>query len=239
MEGQGHDVREDERAGWSMAGSGAPGKAAAGIDDFLDSPDFVITEHLPVRCSPSAAYAALRHLDLLTVRSPAIDAAMLVRGWPARLRRHVPARARTRLTFDDVVAEGNWVRLAEDPGHELVLGAAGRFWTPVPSLEALGPGEFERYDRPRHGRIAMSLSALPYGRGSLLSYDVRVSLDDALSLRTFGWYWWTARPFIRLIMRATLRRAAANALTGGGEAQRDTGSSAPAAPPGPGSGPGE
>ncbi|GAB2668998.1 hypothetical protein GCM10027271_30930 [Saccharopolyspora gloriosae] len=214
MEGREHDVREGETTRWAMTASGHPQEEPPGIDDFMDSPDFAMTEHLPVRCPPRASYAALRHLDLLTVRSPVIDAAMLVRGWPARLRRHMPARTRTRLTFDDLVAEGNWVRLSEKPDHELVLGAAGRFWTPVPSLESLGPGEFERYDRPRHGRIAMSLSARAYGRGSLLSYDVRVSLDDALSLRTFGWYWWTAGPFIRLIMRATLRRAAADALTG-------------------------
>ncbi|MCX2729388.1 hypothetical protein OOZ19_03985 [Saccharopolyspora sp. NFXS83] len=188
MEGREHDVREGETTRWAMAASGHPQEEPPGIDDFMESPDFAMTEHLPVRCPPRASYAALRHLDLLTVRSPVIDAAMLVRGWPAWLRRHVPARTRTRRPR----GRGELAPALRKTGSRARPGRRGQV------LDA-GP-------QPRIARAC--------GRGSLLSYDVRVSLDDALSLRTFGWYWWTVGPFIRLIMRATLRRAASDALTG-------------------------
>lgn len=199
--------------GWELARpEDQPGEPGMSIDDFAAAPDFAISEHAAVPCPPEDAFAALRGLNLLTVRSPVVDAAMWLRGVPARMSRHAPARQRTRLTFDDLVAGGEWVRLAERPGRELVLGAAGRFWTPIVRMERLGPGEFERYDKPGRGRIAMSVSVRQYGRwGSLLSYDVRTMLDDALVKRVFRWYWRTAEAFVRLIMRATLRRAAQEA----------------------------
>src|ERR1041384_6160395 len=38
------------------------------------------------------------------------------------------ARERTRLTWDDLDAGTHWMILGETPGHEIVLGAVGKFW---------------------------------------------------------------------------------------------------------------
>ncbi|GAA0534218.1 hypothetical protein A8924_2818 [Saccharopolyspora erythraea NRRL 2338] len=186
--------------------------AAVTVDDFAAHADFRAVEHLLVDAPPEAAYPALRHLDLLTIRSRVAGMAMWLRGMPARLRRHRLPRQRTRLTFDDLVAGGDWALLGEQPGREAVFGAVGRFWTPIVRPEPVSAEEFAEYGRPRRGKIVMSVSVRPYGRGgSLMTYDVRTTLTDPLTRRVFGVYWRTAAPFVRTIMRATLRAAAERA----------------------------
>ncbi len=52
----------------------------------------------------------------------------------------------------------------------------------------------------------------PYGRGgSLATYDIRTTLDDPITRRIFMLYWRTVSPFVKAIMRATLRAAAKQA----------------------------
>ncbi|MGW3470808.1 hypothetical protein ACWDKQ_20660 [Saccharopolyspora sp. NPDC000995] len=182
------------------------------IDDFAAECDFDAVEHLVVNRPPDAVYSALRHLDLLTIRSRTADLAMWVRALPERLKRRVPPRQPTRLTFDDLIASQDWVLLGEQPGREVVFGAVGRFWTPIVRWELVTAEEFRQYGKPGRGKIVSSLSVRPYGRNSsLVTYDIRTTLDDPITRRVFGVYWRTVKPFVRAIMRATLRTAAKQA----------------------------
>ncbi|MBB5155972.1 hypothetical protein [Saccharopolyspora phatthalungensis] len=182
------------------------------VDDFALEPDFDAMEHMVADVPPEKMYTTLRHLDLLTVHSRVADLAMWVRDLPERLKRRVPPRVPTRLTFDDLVASGEWVLLGEQPGREVVYGAAGRFWTPIVRMESVSAEDFAQYHRSRRGKIVASLSVRPYGRhSSLMTYDIRTTLDDLISRWVFGMYWRTVSPFVRSIMRATLRTAAKQA----------------------------
>ncbi|GAA4832286.1 hypothetical protein [Saccharopolyspora rosea] len=182
------------------------------IDDFAAEPDVDAVEHLIVDAPPDVAYRALRHLDLLTVRSATAAAAMWVRDLPIRLRRRVPPQMPTRLTFDDLVAGGDWVLLGEQPGQEAVFGAVGRFWTPIVRWEQVTAEGFADYTKPGRGKMVSSLSVRPYGRcSSLLTYDIRTVLNDPMTRRVFVLYWRTVAPFVKAIMRATLRAAAEQA----------------------------
>lgn len=61
------------------------------------------------------------------------------------------------------------------------------------------------FDEPGWGKIACSISALPYGaHRSLLTYECRVTTTDAESTRRFRRYWWAVRPFVGHVMRATV-----------------------------------
>lgn len=185
------------------------------IDDFAAHPDFSAVEHLVVDAPADVTYPAARHLDLLTIRSRVAELAMRVRGMPERFQRHGLPRQRTRLTIDDLVAGGYWALLGEEPGSEVVFGAIGRFWTPVVRPEPVPPEGFGEYEKPRPGKVVASLSVRPYGRGrSLVSYDLRTTLNDPVTRRVFGVYWHTVTPFIRLIMRATLGAVARDATAG-------------------------
>ncbi|MEV0084858.1 hypothetical protein [Saccharopolyspora sp. NPDC050642] len=182
------------------------------VDDFAARYDAGAVEHLVVDAPPEAAYRALRHLDLLTIGSRTADLAMWVRGLPERLERRVPARVPTRLSYDDLCARGDWVLLGERPGQEVVFGAVGRFWTPIVRMEEVTAEEFAEYGKPGQGKIVASFSVRPYGRrSSLATYDIRVTLDDPITRRIFTLYWRTVSPFVKSIMRATLRAAAEHA----------------------------
>jgi hypothetical protein len=178
------------------------------IDDAAAGYEYRAIEHLVVDAEPDTTYRAVRHLDLLRISSRLARAAFWVRGLPQALRTRRPVRVPTRVTFDDLVARGDWVLLGEDPPREVVFGAVGTFWAPVVRVEQVPAEEFADYGKPGEGKIVCSLSVRPYGRRrSLVTYDTRATITDPLSRRVATGYWWTVAPFIKTIMRATLRAA--------------------------------
>jgi hypothetical protein len=46
---------------------------------------------------------------------------------------------------------------------------------------------------------------------NLATYDIRTTLDEPITRRIFMLYWRTVSPFVKAIMRATLRTAAKQA----------------------------
>jgi hypothetical protein len=106
-----------------------------------------------------------------------------------------------------------WLRLGEDPGHELAIGAVGRFWTPTIEWHDVGtPAAFLDLDEPGWGKIGVSFSVRPYGaHRALSSYECRTRTTDERSGAAFARYWGAIRPFVGHIMRATLRTVAVHA----------------------------
>ena len=181
------------------------------IDTVMPAFDVSLAEHSIVHASTDATYSAARELDFLTVHSPLVDAAMWIRGLPARLGGHAPASP-PRL----VIAEGDplpgWLLLGEAPGRELAFGAVGRFWQPNIEWRDVSKAEFADFSEPGWGKIAASFSVLPYGeRNALLTYECRTATTDADSRRLFARYWRLMRPFIAHIFRATVRTIRENA----------------------------
>jgi hypothetical protein len=87
--------------------------------------------------------------------------------------------------------------LFEEPAC-IVLGAAGRPWSPRSRLapfESAGPGQV---------RLAVEISAVASGTGSLLSTETRVQAVDASARRPFRAYWLAVGPFSALIRRRWL-----------------------------------
>ncbi len=107
--------------------------------------------------------------------------------------------------------------LDEEPGHEIVFGAIGVFWTPTIRWNvAVAPEEFAGFGQPGWGKIACSYSVRPYGaRRTLLTYECRTLTTDEGSRRDFERYWWLIRPFVQHIMNATVRTIAARVEASG------------------------
>ncbi|MFI7117442.1 hypothetical protein [Amycolatopsis sp. NPDC049868] len=183
-------------------------------DRFAPDPAFSVLRHRVVDADPATTYAAVRGFDFMKVGGPLVRAAGWVRGLPERFRRGHGPSVPTRLTFDDMATDSDWVILGELPGIELVAGVAGKFWQPVIEWRRLEPGEFAGFLEPGYGKIVLSLSVRRYGeQRSLLSYDIRVTLTDSASLSRFRLYWAVASPFIKAIHAATLRTIARDAET--------------------------
>src|SRR4030081_2450035 len=79
--------------------------------------DMVITEHLVVDATNAATYRAAKELDFLTVRSPILAGAMFVRGFPARIRGHVPEPLQHLRLAADPSALPGWLLLGEVTGR--------------------------------------------------------------------------------------------------------------------------
>jgi hypothetical protein len=191
------------------------------IDRYL--PDFDVTriEHVVVDADVATTWQALVDLDLMRVHSPLTDAALFVRGLPERFpsrRRHTPSvEPPTELKLLDDEAGGleGWMPLGHRPGHEVAIGAIGRFWQPDIDwydVTDLTPADFAGFAHPGWGRIAASFSLRPYGEPrALVSYEARTATPDADSQRRFARYWRVINPVVGHIMRATLDTLAADA----------------------------
>ena len=106
--------------------------------------------------------------------------------------------------------------LAEEPGKELVLGVAGRFWAlderanliSLPDARA-----FVGFSRPGHAKAAMSLRYEPLADGrTRLSTETRVTCVDAAAYRRFTLYWALIGPFSAWLRRDLLSGIARRAL---------------------------
>lgn len=187
------------------------------IDRFLPRFDVTLIEHVVADADIGETWRAVRDLDLLRVRSPLTDLAIFARTAPAELK-----------PFNGDIGLHGWLRLGETPGREVVLGAVGRFWQPDiewHDVGAMTPAEFAAFAEPDWGRIVAGISVRPYGPSrTLITYEARTATADPVSALRFARYWWLVRPFVRFVMRATLRtiRDDAAALADG----------APAAPEG-------
>lgn len=174
------------------------------IDEYLPRYDTAIAEHIVVDTDPDTTWRTARDMDLLTVHTPLMDAAMWVRGLPARLRGQ-PAPALERLSLSDGSALPGWLILGERDSQETAFGAVGKFWQGTIEWRDVPLARYAQFAEPGYGKIACNFSVRQYGdRRTLLSYECRVATTDELARRKFSRYWWVIRPFVRHIMRATL-----------------------------------
>jgi hypothetical protein len=181
------------------------------IDEYLPRYDVVLAEHLVVDADPVTTWHAARELDFMTVHTPLLDTAMWARGLPARLRRQ-PQPEIPRLSIAAGDRLPGWLSLGEREGHETALGAVGKFWQGNIEWRDVPLAEFAGFAEPGYGKIACNFSVRPYGPDrSLLTYECRTATTDEISRRKFARYWLVIRPFVRHIMRATLRTIATNA----------------------------
>ncbi|OBI59689.1 hypothetical protein A5706_18435 [Mycobacterium sp. E796] len=180
------------------------------IEASMPACDAMIAEHVVVAADPAVTFRAARSLDLLTVRTPLLTVSMWIRALPERLLGK-PVPTPPRLVVTDFDLPG-WLSLGEEPDREIVFGAVGKFWRPIIEWRDVAPADFAGFAEPGWGKIAANFSVAPYGEShTLLSYQCRTVTTDPDSRRAFVRYWWLVRPFVKHIMRATLRAIQADA----------------------------
>ena len=165
------------------------------LEEFLPDFDFNEVHSTPVAASPDRALAAAREL---TPRDVPLMAAL------TSLRRLRLNRSPDPIV--DQMLRSGFVVLADRPA-ELVLGVAGRFWTPSGGIARIGPGEFEGFREPNHARAVMDFHVQPGPGGCLLSTETRIQATDEQARRSFGRYWRVVHPGSALIRRVWLRAA--------------------------------
>jgi hypothetical protein len=159
-----------------------------------------------VRADPARAFRALSEVTPGEIRL--LGLLMGIRSLPSRLLGRGPRRSDLRRPVLDVALGAGFVRLAEDEPHELVLGAAGRFWTLAPGqcVPLAGPEAFRTFAAPDHVRTTMDFRVLETGPGACrVTTETRIAATDASARRKFGLYWSLVHPGSALIRRMWLR----------------------------------
>ena len=177
------------------------------IDRTLPAGGLAVAEHLLVEADLATTWAALQDLDLVRVHTPLLDAAMWVRGLPARLRgtpeQPVPS---LRVGGEGGAGLPGWVPLGSTPEREVAFGAVGRFWQPDIVWRDVAVEDFADFAEPGWGKLVAAFVLHQHGPGrTLVTYECRTVTFDLASQRSFARYWRLVRPFVAHILRAALR----------------------------------
>src|SRR5437879_10749121 len=157
-----------------------------------------------VRADPARTYAALRALDLADL--PLTRALMALRALPDRLRHRRGIRLRRHVTLDGLRGAG-FALLSEEPGREIVLGLAGRFWSVTGGGMRVTADDFASFSAPGTAKAAMDFRLEPLADGrTRLSTETRILCADEAARRSFGPYWFAVRAGSGLIRREILAR---------------------------------
>lgn len=172
------------------------------IDELMPHAHFAERHAVRVAAPPERAWRAVRALDL--GGSPVVRALFALRSLPALLTRRRAGGTGLGTSMEGLLRSG-FVLLAEDPPREIVLGLAGRFWTPGGGIVRVEPEAFPAFDGPGLALAAWSFTVLPAAGGSLVATETRVRCTDEDARRDFARYWRVIRPFSGLVRREALR----------------------------------
>jgi hypothetical protein len=182
------------------------------IDDVLPEFDVTRVESTVVSAPPDVVYRVALDLDMVQMaRDDALVGFLFaVRGLPDQVlhllgRRPAPEPPAS-MRLADLPSEGEWARLAEDPGREIVFGAVGRFWNGPIEWRTTSAETFASVTDPDTARIAANLAVLPYSGGRvLLTYETRTAATDESARQGVERYWRFLSPFVGIVLRAVLR----------------------------------
>lgn len=174
-------------------------------DEHLDLyiPVYDIVEHHQVRVDApaEATFAAACSLHLL--RSPLIAAIFKTREMALGA---TPGKNLDHLGLADQAKAWGWSVLAEEPGREIVFGAATQPWTANPVFLPLSSTEFPSFHKPDYVKIAWTLRSEPIdAMTSVAITETRVTTTDRGARAKFRRYWALVSPGIILVRRLALR----------------------------------
>jgi hypothetical protein len=165
------------------------------LDRFMPVYEIVERHRIDVAAPAEMTLAAARQQDLwgsAVVRAIFKAREFALGGLPDN-------RARPRGLIAEMQALG-WGVLAEEPGHEVVLGAVTRPWEANPVFRALPPDEFGAFNEHGFVKIAWTLRADPVDSGSsILRLETRAVATDPVARKRFRRYWTFVSPGVVLI----------------------------------------
>ena len=169
------------------------------LDDLLPAPDWAERHSRVIAAPPPVVLAAARAVTVVEMRLAA--ALLTLRGFG-----RPPPIAFTTLLQERI--GGTW----------LESGASGDVWAgvlrpwrnqshPIADRDAL-----LAFNEPGWVKVAMDLTALPRGAGTVLSTETRIAATSDDARRIFGRYWFVVRPGSGLVRQSLLRAIERRAL---------------------------
>jgi hypothetical protein len=137
-----------------------------------------------------------------------VRALFVVRTWPSRWHGQ---HAELRLRLDDLVSTPDhpgFQILAEDPPHEIAVGAIGKVWhLDIPFVHVADAEAFAAFAEPDYAKVAWAIRVLPEGEESArVELELRVDTTDGDALTKFRRYFLVIGPASRFLRHVLLGR---------------------------------
>ena len=162
------------------------------INEFMPSYDVRELHWRVMRGRPADIYSTIRNADL--------GSSWLIR-WLFKVR-GLPASA---LSIDGLFDVG-FIRLADQPEREFVVGIIGRFWKGSGDLKKANPQEYRAFEQPGYNKAVWHFSVEPVdGQRCRVATETRVISYGRPAKLFFRIYWQLIAPFSGLIRREMLR----------------------------------
>ena len=161
------------------------------IDDFMPSYDFNETHDIRIRATAENVFRALTEVDLC--ESVIVRWLFRLRGLPTE---KMTLRELRRLRFET---------LGENKNREILLGLAGKFWTLTGNLQKISSSNFREFDEKGFAKAVWDFSLDEAQGETRLTTETRIKCTDALSRKSFGFYWTFIQPFSGLIRKEMLK----------------------------------
>jgi hypothetical protein len=188
------------------------GKAKTRLDEFIPVWQFSERHTIEIDAPPSLVFEAIKR-----VRA---DEVFLFRTltWIRRGGRRLPQsilNPGAREPLIGVALKSGFVKLAEEPDREVVIGMA--VIAPPGAHRQITSGAFKTALAPGYALAAMNFVVLPVGSNrSVVTTETRVYANNEAARRKFARYWRVIYPgsaFIRRMwLRAVRRRATTEAI---------------------------
>lgn len=166
-------------------------------DEFLPEYDFEERHSIEINADAATIYEAAQDADFS--ESFIVRALLTLRGMSS------DALSIRNLKYS------KFRILGEQPAKELLIGLAGRFWTPWGDLQDVDANNFREFQKDGYAKAAWNFSIDETGSGSRLTTETRIKCIGTSSRRCFGLYWIFVQPFsgwIRMEMLKAIKRHA-------------------------------
>lgn len=161
------------------------------IDEFLPEHDFEETHDISIKADAGKVYRAINEIDF---------AESFIVRWLLRLR----GMSSEGVKISNL-RKFNFETLAENTNKELLIGLAGRFWSPWGDLQSVNASNFREFEKPGYAKAVWNFSLDSSANTTNLTTETRIRCLDDGSRRSFGFYWTFIQPFSGLIRMEMLK----------------------------------
>ncbi len=176
------------------------------LDRLIPGARLVEIDRVDLSAPADQVWELIRHGNL--PHSPIVRALFALRTIASRAKTHGPDAAPIRLDAMTSSRERPGFQiLAEDPPHEVAVGAIGKVWRlNIPFVHVTGAEQYASFVYRGFVKVAWAMRVLALGdQRTRLELEVRVDATDDASWRKFRWYFLLIGPASRFIRRSLLR----------------------------------